>query len=200
MALKKKKMYELQAQRLDGAILTLETQIMTIEGAITTASTIEVMKEGANTLKNINVHMYVKDDDVELTYKLINTYKRDVGEVEETMQDLKDLLEDTEELGAIISNPINASDFNDKDLEDELDALVQGEIDDELEKLRVFKHPLFKNSQTTSSTTTAAAGRPLVITTGGVKNTKISVAQKNLNTKGTKDDEEDEFAELGSRM
>jgi charged multivesicular body protein 4 len=59
MALKKKKAYEGQIEKLSGARMTIETQIMAIEGATTNFAALDAMKEGARALKSISNKMHV---------------------------------------------------------------------------------------------------------------------------------------------
>lgn len=58
MALKRKKIYEGQVEKLSGARMTLEVQIMTIENATTNYAALDAMKTGANALKNISRTIY----------------------------------------------------------------------------------------------------------------------------------------------
>lgn len=59
MCLKKKKAYEAQIEKLAGAQMTLNTQLMTIEGAKVTTETLEAMNLGNTVLKNLHKGMYV---------------------------------------------------------------------------------------------------------------------------------------------
>lgn len=59
LALKKKKAYEAQVDKLSGARMTLETQLMTIEGATVNLEAINAMRQGAATLQGIHGSMYV---------------------------------------------------------------------------------------------------------------------------------------------
>lgn len=58
MALKRKKIYEGQVEKLSGARMTIEVQIMTIENATTNYAALDAMKTGANALKNISRTIY----------------------------------------------------------------------------------------------------------------------------------------------
>ena len=50
--LKKKKMYEAEIEKLNGARLTLESQIIALEGTVTNADTVAAMKSGATAMKH----------------------------------------------------------------------------------------------------------------------------------------------------
>jgi charged multivesicular body protein 4 len=58
MALKRKKAYEAQVQKLSGARMTIESQLMAIEGATVNLETINAMREGAAALQGIHGSMY----------------------------------------------------------------------------------------------------------------------------------------------
>ena len=57
MALKRKKNYENEIKKLEGARMTLEAQMLNIESANTNLSVLESMKEGANAMKSIHGKM-----------------------------------------------------------------------------------------------------------------------------------------------
>jgi charged multivesicular body protein 4 len=54
MALKRKKAYEGQIDKIMGARMTLETQVMTIENANVNLEAMNAMKSGAQTMKQIH--------------------------------------------------------------------------------------------------------------------------------------------------
>ena len=57
MALKRKKNYENEIKKLEGARMTLEAQMLNIESANTNLNVLETMKEGANAMKSIHGKM-----------------------------------------------------------------------------------------------------------------------------------------------
>jgi charged multivesicular body protein 4A/B len=57
MALRRKKIYEGQMEKLGGARMTIETQIIAIENATTNFAALEAMREGARAMKNISHKM-----------------------------------------------------------------------------------------------------------------------------------------------
>lgn len=59
MALRRKKIYEGQMEKLGGARMTIETQIIAIENATTNFAALEAMREGARAMKNISHKMFV---------------------------------------------------------------------------------------------------------------------------------------------
>ena len=58
MALKRKKAYESQIEKLGGARLTIEQQLMTIEGASVSLEAMKAMRMGARTMQIIHNHMF----------------------------------------------------------------------------------------------------------------------------------------------
>lgn len=59
MALKRKALYSGQIEKLNGARLKLDEQIIAIEAASTNLIVLDAMSEGAQTMKSINRQMYV---------------------------------------------------------------------------------------------------------------------------------------------
>jgi charged multivesicular body protein 4 len=58
MALKRKKAYEGQIDRLMGSRMKIEEQVMAIENANVNLMTMQTMQQGAAALKNIHKNMY----------------------------------------------------------------------------------------------------------------------------------------------
>jgi hypothetical protein len=58
MALKRKKQYEGQIEKISGARMTIETQMMTIENANVNLEAMQAMKSGAEAMKHIHGAMY----------------------------------------------------------------------------------------------------------------------------------------------
>lgn len=59
MALKRKKTYEANIEKINGARMTIETQMMAIENANVNLETMGAMRAGAEAMKNIHGSMYV---------------------------------------------------------------------------------------------------------------------------------------------
>ena len=58
MALKRKKQYENQIEKISGARITIEAQVMAIENANVNLETIKAMEKGAEAMKAIHGTMY----------------------------------------------------------------------------------------------------------------------------------------------
>uniref|UniRef100_A0A6B2LJK5 Uncharacterized protein n=1 Tax=Arcella intermedia TaxID=1963864 RepID=A0A6B2LJK5_9EUKA len=118
MALKRKKTYETQITQLSQARLTLEIQITAIEGATTNNQALQSMLEGARALRQLNRNM-------------------DVEGVEEMMEDIREQMEVASEIGQAIANPLGIDALDDADLEEELNALVEEEVNEQFRGVTV---------------------------------------------------------------
>ena len=58
-ALKRKKMYETEIMKLQGARITLDQQIMALESASVNITTLKAMSSGAAAMKQLRGNMYV---------------------------------------------------------------------------------------------------------------------------------------------
>lgn len=59
MCLKRKKTYESQMEKISGARMTIEQQVMTLEGANVSLEAMNAMRMGAQSMKSIHKDMYV---------------------------------------------------------------------------------------------------------------------------------------------
>lgn len=58
MALKRKKQYDNQIEKIGGARITIEAQVMAIENANVNLETIKAMEQGAEAMRAIHGSMY----------------------------------------------------------------------------------------------------------------------------------------------
>ncbi|WOO81261.1 Vacuolar-sorting protein SNF7 [Vanrija pseudolonga] len=113
-ALRQKKAFENELDKLAGTRLTLETQVNAIESANLNAETMLAMKKGADALKSIH-----------------STLK--VEKVDQTMDAIREQMDLTNEISDAISNPVGiVNNIDEDELEAELEALEQEELDDRL--------------------------------------------------------------------
>lgn len=113
-ALRQKKAYENELDRIAGTRLTLETQVNAIESANLNAETMLAMKKGADALKGIHSSLKVE-------------------KVDQTMDSIREQMDLTNEISDAISNPVGMGNMVDEDeLKAELEALEQEELDDRL--------------------------------------------------------------------
>ncbi|RKP25682.1 Snf7 family, partial [Syncephalis pseudoplumigaleata] len=114
MALKRKKKYEEQIEQTTGARMTLETQAMAIEGANINLEAINAMKVGAKAIRDIHGSM-------------------GIDEVDKTMDDIREQMDLLNEISGAISQPLTlGAELDEDELEAELEALEQEELDEKL--------------------------------------------------------------------
>lgn len=109
-ALKRKKMYENEINKLQGARITLDSQILALESAAVNIETFKAMKSGANAMKGMRGDI-------------------DAEKVDEMMDEIQDEKDIHDSISEAISRP-GQDLFNDEELLDELaelDALVADE-------------------------------------------------------------------------
>lgn len=109
-ALKRKKMFEAEVAKLQGARITLEAQIMALESATVNIQTFQAMKGSANTMKELRGNI-------------------EADTVDEIMDDIQEEKDIHDAISDAISRP-GRDMFNDEDLLDELaelDALAAEE-------------------------------------------------------------------------
>lgn len=130
MCLKRKKAYEAQIGRLSGARMTLEEQVMAIESANVNLEAMNAMRTGAQTMKSIHKNM-------------------SVDQVDDTMADIQEQMDVANEISDAISQPIGSDMYGDfDDLEAELEALEQEDLDDKLGSLEANLAPPSASSTT----------------------------------------------------
>jgi charged multivesicular body protein 4A/B len=109
-ALKRKKMFEAEVSKLQGARITLEAQILALESATVNIQTFQAMKGGANTMKDLRGNI-------------------EADTVDEIMDDIQEEKDIHDAISDAISRP-GKDMFNDEELLDELaelDALTAEE-------------------------------------------------------------------------
>jgi charged multivesicular body protein 4 len=102
-ALKRKKMYESEVAKLQGARITLDSQILALESAAVNVETFRAMKAGAGAMKNMRGDI-------------------DADKVDEIMDDLQEEKDVHDAISEAISRPGQEM-FNDEDLLNELAEL-----------------------------------------------------------------------------
>lgn len=115
-AMKRKKMYEAEIEKIQNTKMTLETQVMALESATQNIETYTAMKSGTNAMKKIR-----QDVDIE--------------NVDDLMDDIKEEMEIAQEIGNAISQPADPLMYGDEDdLLAELGELEQEDLEEELLK------------------------------------------------------------------
>jgi charged multivesicular body protein 4 len=112
MALKRKKAYEAQVQKLSGARMTIESQLMAIEGATVNLETINAMREGAAALQGIHGSM-------------------SIDTVDNTMDQIREQMDIATEISDAIAQPLGDP-IDEDELEAELAELEAENLDEQL--------------------------------------------------------------------
>lgn len=102
-ALKRKKMYESEVSKLQGARITLDSQILALESAAVNIETFKAMKSGANAMKGLRGDI-------------------DADKVDDIMDEIQDEKDIHDSISEAISRP-GQDLFNDEDLLEELAEL-----------------------------------------------------------------------------
>ena len=108
-ALKKKKIYEAQLEKLENTISSLEQQLFSIENANLNLETMKAMKQGSMAMKTIHNGL-------------------NIDKVDETMDEIREQVELGDEISDAISRPlyVGSGDLIDEDeLDEELDMLAE---------------------------------------------------------------------------
>jgi charged multivesicular body protein 4A/B len=110
-ALKRKKMYESEIEKLQGARMTLETQVMTLESAHVNMETFTALRSGALQMKAIHGQM-------------------NVDTVDNIMDDIQEEMATADEIGRAISQPIGGQLYDEDELENELREMEELELEE----------------------------------------------------------------------
>ncbi|EDO14742.1 hypothetical protein Kpol_297p3 [Vanderwaltozyma polyspora DSM 70294] len=108
-ALKKKKIYESQLEKLENTIGSLEQQLFSIENANLNLETMKAMKQGSMAMKAIHNGL-------------------DIDKVEDTMDEVREQVELGDEISEAIARPLYVSStdlIDDEELDEELDMLAE---------------------------------------------------------------------------
>jgi len=108
-ALKRKKIYEGEVEKIGGARMTIETQVMAIEGANVSLETLNAMRLGAETMRNIHRNMTI-------------------DEVDDTMEEIREQMQVANEINEAISSPL-VEQFDEDELEQELAQLEEQNLE-----------------------------------------------------------------------
>jgi len=113
MDLKRKKQFENQIEKIGGARITIEAQVMAIESANVNFETIKAMERGAEAMKTIHGSM-------------------DINKVDDTMDSIREQMDLADEISNAISAPMIGIDLDDDELTAELEELEQEVLDSQL--------------------------------------------------------------------
>lgn len=139
-AMKRKKMYEGEIEKIENVKMTLETQVMNLESAAQNAETFKAMKSGTDAMKQV---------------------RQDVGidNVDDMMDDIKEEMDMANEIGNAIASPVDPYAHD----EDDLLAELEGEMmEDETAALEA---QLTSPASTSVDLPTVPAGKLPTLTT-----------------------------------
>ncbi|RHZ46297.1 hypothetical protein Glove_627g38 [Diversispora epigaea] len=113
MALKRKKQYDNQIEKIGGARITIEAQVMAIENANVNLETIKAMEQGAEAMRTIHGSM-------------------DINKVDDTMDSIREQMDLADEISNAISVPMIGIELDDDELTAELEGLEQELLEEQL--------------------------------------------------------------------
>lgn len=113
-AMKRKKMYEAEIDKIENVKMTLETQVMNLESAAQNAETFKAMKSGTDAMKQV---------------------RQDVGieNVDDMMDDIKEEMDMANEISNAIAAPVDPFAHDEDDLLAELEGEMREDETAELE-------------------------------------------------------------------
>mmetsp|Transcript_20421 Transcript_20421/g.28409 ORF Transcript_20421/g.28409 Transcript_20421/m.28409 type:complete len:278 (-) Transcript_20421:34-867(-) len=114
-AMKRKKLYEAEIDKIQNVKMTLETQVINLESAAQNAETFQAMKAGTSTMANI---------------------RKDVGieKVDDVMDDIREEMEMANEINQAIAQPVDPLLADEDELLAELNELETADLEAELLK------------------------------------------------------------------
>ncbi|CAK8579464.1 unnamed protein product [Lathyrus sativus] len=114
--LKRKKLYEEQIEQLGNFQLRIHDQMIMLEGAKATTETIDALRTGASAMKAMQKETNIND-------------------VDKTMDEINEQTENMKQIQETLSAPIGAAaDFDEDELEAELEELEGAELEEQLLK------------------------------------------------------------------
>ena len=119
-AMKRKKIYEAEIDKIQNVRMTLETQVINLESAAQNAQTYQALSQGSKTMQKI---------------------RTDVGieQVDDVMDEIKEEMELAQEINQAIAQPVDPFMTDEDELLDELNALETADLEAELLKAPAAK-------------------------------------------------------------
>ncbi|KAG6469656.1 hypothetical protein ZIOFF_070586 [Zingiber officinale] len=112
--LKRKRLYEQQIEQLGNFQLRIHDQIILLEGAKATTETVDALRTGASAMKAMQ--------------KAVN-----IDDVDKTMDEINEQTENMKQIQEALATPIgSAADFDEDELEAELEELEGAELEEQL--------------------------------------------------------------------
>jgi len=111
--LKRKKLYEQQVEQLGNFQLRIHDQMIMLEGAKATTETVDALRSGAKAMKDMQ--------------KATN-----IDDVDKTMDEINEQTENLRQIQDALAAPIGPNDFDEDELEAELEELEEAELEGQL--------------------------------------------------------------------
>ncbi|KAL5728930.1 hypothetical protein ACHQM5_001952 [Ranunculus cassubicifolius] len=111
--LKRKRLYEQQVEQLGNFQLRIHDQMIMLEGAKATTETVDALRTGAAAMKAMQ--------------KATN-----IDDVDKTMDEINEQTENMKQIQEALSHPISSEDFDEDELEAELEELEGAELEEQL--------------------------------------------------------------------
>jgi charged multivesicular body protein 4 len=112
-AMKRKKLYEAEIDKIQNVKMTLETQVMNLESAAQNAETFRAMEAGSKTMKKIREQVGIED-------------------VDDIMDNIQEEMQMANEINAAIATPVDPLVTDEDELLAELAELEAGDLEAEL--------------------------------------------------------------------
>mmetsp|Transcript_18913 Transcript_18913/g.32228 ORF Transcript_18913/g.32228 Transcript_18913/m.32228 type:complete len:241 (-) Transcript_18913:897-1619(-) len=112
-ALKRKKLYEAEIDKIANIKMTLETQVMNLESAAQNAETMKAMKTGTSQMKKIR-------------------QETDIDQVDDLMDEIKEEMEMADEISMALAQPVDPLMTDEDDLLAELEELEAEDVTEQL--------------------------------------------------------------------
>ncbi|GAX13124.1 hypothetical protein FisN_17Hh053 [Fistulifera solaris] len=112
-AMKRKKLFEAEIDKIQNVKMTLETQVISLESAAQNAQTFKAMEAGSKTMKKIRTEVGIEM-------------------VDDIMDEIKEEMEMANEINEAISQPVDPLMADEDELLEELNALESADLEAEL--------------------------------------------------------------------
>lgn len=114
-AMKRKKLYEQEQEKIQNVKYTLETQVMNLESASQNAQTFKALQAGSKTMQKIRTEVGIE-------------------QVDDVMDEIKEEMELAQEINQAIAQPVDPVMTDEDELLEELNALETADLEAELLK------------------------------------------------------------------
>jgi charged multivesicular body protein 4 len=128
-ALKRKKLYEAEIDKIANIKMTLETQVMNLESAAQNAATMQAMKSGTAQMKKIR-------------------QETDIDQVDDLMDEIKEEMEMADEISNALAQPVDPLLTDEDELLAELEELEAEDVTEQLlEPMKKMELPDVPNTE-----------------------------------------------------